>query len=140
MPALGMRGEPLRISGKIVRITDGNYTVTGPMFTGMRLSTGRTAVIDTGGILVFVCERPQEPYDTGLFTHAGVDPARKKYVLIKSRQHFRAGFGPLARHVILVAGPGVCSSDYSLFPFRHLPRPIYPLEADTRMEQGEELG
>lgn len=140
MPALGMRGEPLRITGKILRITDGNYTVTGPMFTGMRLSTGRTAVIDTGGILVFVCERPQEPYDTGLFTHAGVDPAGKKYVLIKSRQHFRAGFGPLARHVILVAGPGVCSSDYSLFPFRHLPRPIYPLEADTRMEQGEELG
>lgn len=138
MPALGLRGEPLQVTGRIIKITDGNYTVTGPMFTGMKLSTGRTAVIDTGGILIFVCERPQEPYDTGVFTHAGVDPAKKKYVLIKSRQHFRAGFGPLARHVILVAGPGVCSSDYSLFPFKHLPRPIYPLERDTKMEQGEE--
>lgn len=139
MPALGLAGEPLRIEGTIVKITDGNYTITGPMFTGMRLSTGRTAVIDTGGILVFVCEKPQEPYDIGLFTHAGVDPAAKKYVLIKSRQHFRAGFGPLARHVVLVAGPGVCSSDYSLFPFRRLPRPIYPLESGTRMEQGDEI-
>lgn len=139
MPTLGLQGEPLRIEGTIVKITDGNYTITGPMFTGMRLSTGRTVVIDTRGILVFVCERPQEPYDIGLFTHAGVDPAAKKYVLIKSRQHFRAGFGPLARHVVLVAGPGVCSSDYSLFPFRHLARPIYPLERDVRMEQGDEI-
>ncbi|HEU0231401.1 MAG TPA: M81 family metallopeptidase [Burkholderiaceae bacterium] len=137
MPALGMHGEPLEITGKIVRITDGNYTVTGPMFTGMRLSTGRTAVIDTNGVLVFVCERPQEPYDTGVFTHAGVDPSKKKYVLIKSRQHFRAGFGPLARHVILVAGPGVCGSDYSQFPFKHLPRPIYPLDKDAQVEHGE---
>jgi len=130
-PALGLKGRPLVVSGRVQRITDGNYQVTGPMFTGMRLSLGRTAVLDTGNIQIVVCERPQEPFDTGVFTHAGIDPARKKYVLIKSRQHFRAGFGPIARHVVLIAGPGVCSSDYSLFPFRHIPRPIYPLDPQT---------
>lgn len=134
MPALNLKGEPLRLSGKVVKITDGNYTITGPMFTGMTLSLGRTVVFETGGVVLFVSERPQEPYDIGLFTHAGYDPARKKYVLIKSRQHFRAGFGPLARHIILVAGPGVCSSDYSLFPFKHLTRPIYPLDSDMRLD------
>ncbi len=139
VPALEIKGEPLNIRARVVKITDGNYTVTGPMFTGMRLSTGKTAVIETDGILIFVCEKPQEPYDTGLFTHAGVDPATKKYVLIKSRQHFRAGFGPLAKHVVLVAGPGVCSSDYSQFPFKHLSRPIYPLDENTQIGQGEEI-
>ncbi|GAB2914211.1 M81 family metallopeptidase [Paralcaligenes sp. KSB-10] len=138
MPALGLKGEPLRVTGKVVKITDGTYTVTGPMFTGMRLSIGKTAIIDTGGVLIFVCEKPQEPYDTGLFTHAGVDPATKKYVLIKSRQHFRAGFEPLAKHIVLIAGPGVCSSDYSLFPFQHLARPIYPLDEDIQLEQSTE--
>ena len=52
-------------------------------------------------------------------------------MLIKSRQHFRAGFEPIAREIVLVAGPGVCSSDYDLFPFHKLRRPIYPLDADT---------
>jgi microcystin degradation protein MlrC len=137
MPALNLKGEPLTITGTVVTITDGNYTITGPMFTGMQLSLGRTAVLEVNGILIFVSERPQEPYDTGLFTHAGVDPAHKRYVLIKSRQHFRAGFGPLARHVVLVAGPGVCSSDYSLFPFKHLARPIYPLDAHTLPSDSE---
>lgn len=131
MPALGLKGRPLRLTGVVERLTDGEYTVTGPMFTGVRQSLGRTAVLRVGTVLVFICERPQEPYDTGVFTHAGVDPARSKYVLLKSRQHFRAGFGPFARHVVLVSGPGVCSSDYDLFPFKHLSRPMYPLDADA---------
>ncbi|MGH8856609.1 MAG: M81 family metallopeptidase [Polaromonas sp.] len=134
MPALNLKGQPLTLTGRVKCITDGSYQVTGPMFTGMQLSLGRTAVLDVEGTLVMVCEKPQEPFDTGLFTHAGIDLARKKYILIKSRQHFRAGFGPIARHIVLVAGPGVCSSDYSLFPFRNLRRPIYPLEPDTILE------
>ena len=98
------------------------------MATGTRVDMGRTAVLDTGPIQIVVSEDRFEPFDTGCFTHAGIDPARKKYVLIKSRQHFRAGFEPLARHIVLIAGPGVCSSDYSLFPFKNLRRPIYPLD------------
>ncbi len=129
-PALGLKGQPLEVRGRVLRITDGNYQVTGPMFTGMRLSLGRTAILDTGGVRIFVSERTQEPFDTGVFTHAGIDLARTRYILIKSRQHFRAGFEPIARHIVLVAGPGVCSSDYAQFPFRQIPRPIYPLDAD----------
>ena len=131
MPALNLKGEPLLLTGRVKCITDGCFEVTGPMFTGMQLSLGRTAVLDVNGTLVMVCEKPQEPFDTGVFTHAGIDLARKKYILIKSRQHFRAGFGPIAKAVVLVAGPGVCSSDYSLFPFKNLPRPIYPLDPET---------
>ena len=140
MPALGLKGQPLTLSGRVHRITDGSYTVTGPMFTGMRLSLGRTAVLDVGGVLIMVCEKPQEPFDTGVFTHAGIDLTSTKYILIKSRQHFRAGFEPIARHIVLVAGPGVCSSDYGLFPFRQLPRPIYPLEPDTSPAAAQDLG
>ncbi len=139
MPALNLKGEPLTLTGVVQSLTDGNYVVTGPMFTGTKLSLGRTAVLKVGTVLVFVSELPQEPYDTGVFTHAGVDPAKCKYVLIKSRQHFRAGFEPFARHIVLVSGPGVCSSDYDLFPFQRLARPIYPLDAHTTMDDGEYL-
>lgn len=137
MPALGLTGQPLRLTGVVECLTDGEYTVTGPMFTGMRLSLGRTAVLRVGSVRIFISERPQEPNDTGVFTHAGVDPTQSKYVLLKSRQHFRAGFEPFARHIVLISGPGVCSSDYGLFPFKHLRRPMYPLDADASLAQAE---
>ena len=41
------------------------------------------------------------------------------------------------RHIVLVSGPGVCSSDYSLFLFKHLPRPMYPLDADASLADSE---
>ena len=130
MPAINLPGRPFRVTGTVLNITDGRYTVTGPMFTGMRLSLGRTVVLDVGGVLILVSEKPQEPFDVGIFTHAGIDPAAKKFILIKSKQHFLAGLGTLAKHIVMVAGPGVCGSDFSQFNYTKLERPIYPLDVD----------
>ena len=130
-PAMDLTGRPITVSGTVRCITDGRFVVTGPMATGSPMNMGRTAVLRTGSVDIVVSERRHEPFDTGCFTHAGIDPSTKHYVLIKSRQHFRAGFGPIAKHVVLVAGPGVCSSDYAAFPFKNLRRPIYPLDLDA---------
>jgi microcystin degradation protein MlrC len=133
MPQLNLKGQPLRVTGKVARITDGEFVVTGPMATGVRIRMGRTAVIDTGPVQLVVSERRAEPFDLGVFTHAGIDPRRKKYVLIKSRQHFRAGFEPIARHIVLCDGDGVTSSDLALFDYRKRRRPLYPFEQDIRV-------
>lgn len=138
VPALGERGIPLSVSATVIAITDGVYTVTGPMFTGMRLSLGRTVLIDIGAAQIVLSEKPQEPFDLGVFTHAGVDPASKRYILIKSKQHFRAGFEPIAKHVVMIAGPGVCSSDFSRFPYQHLSRPIFPLDLHVACTDGDQ--
>ncbi|MDR3005097.1 MAG: M81 family metallopeptidase [Acidovorax sp.] len=135
IPALGSKGQPLQLTGRVKCISDGQYVVTGPMFTGVRMSLGRSAVLEVGSVLVVVCEKPQEPYDLGIYTHLGIDPTQMHYILLKSRQHFRAAFEPIAAHIIWVAGPGVCSSDYSQFTYQKLRRPIFPLDADVRLEQ-----
>ena len=130
-PAMDLAGRPLSVTGIVRCITDGRFVVTGPMATGTRMNLGRTGVLRVGSVDIVVSERRHEPFDTGCFTHAGIDPSTKRYVLIKSRQHFRAGFGPIAKHVVLVAGPGVCGSDYAAFGFKNLRRPIYPLDPDA---------
>ncbi|HWN01404.1 MAG TPA: M81 family metallopeptidase [Candidatus Dormibacteraeota bacterium] len=130
MPQINLTGKPLNLTGKVTRITDGQFTVTGPMATGTRVRMGRTAVLDTGAMQIVVSEGRSEPFDTGVFTHCGIDPRRKKYVLIKSRQHFRAGFEPIARHIVLCDGDGVTSSDLRLFTFRNRRRPLFPFERD----------
>jgi microcystin degradation protein MlrC len=129
MPQLNLKGQPLPVSGKVTRITDGEFTVTGPMATGTRIRMGRTAVLDTGAMQIVISERRAEPFDLGVFTHAGIDPRRKRYVLIKSRQHFRAGFEPIARHIVLCDGDGVTSSDLALFDYRKRRKPLYPFES-----------
>jgi microcystin degradation protein MlrC len=133
MPSLGLKGKPLEVEGTIRRITDGRYKVTCPMDTGLLLNHGLSAVLDTGDAEILVCSERMEPYDLGVFRHAGIEPTAKRYLLIKSREHFRAGFEPIARHIVLVSGPGVTASDYKLFPFKKIPRPIYPLDRDMHL-------
>lgn len=132
MPALHLKGKPMRLAGTVRTITDGEFIVTGPMATGARVRMGRTAVLDTGRVQVVVSEGRSEPFDLGVFTHCGIDPRKKRYVLIKSRQHFRAGFEPIARHIIECQGLGVTASDIALFDYKRRPRPLYPFEADAK--------
>ena len=134
VPSIGQIGHAISCTGKVTKITDGRFIITGPMQTGLEVSLGRTAVLDIGAARIVVCEERWEPYDPGLFTHVGLEPEDCRYILIKSRQHFRAGFESLARHIILAAGPGVCSSDYSQFEFKRVPRPIFPLDLDMSLE------
>jgi microcystin degradation protein MlrC len=137
MPAMGLTGKPLRVTGKVKAITDGSFVVTGPMATGTTVRMGRTAVLDTGKMQIVVSEKRAEPYDLGVFTHCGIDPRRKKYVLIKSRQHFRAGFEPIARHIVMCDGDGCTASDLKLFKYEKVKRPLYPFDLDMRLGRNE---
>ena len=128
MPQINLPGKPLSVTGKVTRVTEGEFVVTGPMATGTRVRMGRTVVLDTGPVQIVVSERRSEPFDLGVFTHCGIDPRRKRYVLIKSRQHFRAGFEPIARHIVLCDGDGCTSSDLRLFTYRKRRRPLFPFE------------
>ncbi len=141
MPSIGVMGEPLRVSGRVLAITDGEFTITGPMYTGIRTFLGRTAVLDVESprgiagattteprVEIVITERGHEPMDVGIFTHCGIDPRQKRFIMLKSRIHYRAGFGPIASHVVECAGAGVTNADLSVYRYQKLKRPIYPLD------------
>jgi microcystin degradation protein MlrC len=128
MPALGLKGRPLEVSGTVKRLIEGTYRNEGPMAKGELVDMGASAVLDTGRVEIAVISRHAEPYDMGAFRALGLEPEKKRYVMLKSRVHWRAGFGELARAVVECAGVGVCTSDYSVLDFRKVRRPIYPLD------------
>ncbi|OGA15944.1 MAG: microcystin degradation protein MlrC [Betaproteobacteria bacterium RIFCSPLOWO2_02_FULL_66_14] len=130
MPALGLKGKPRTVSGMVKRLVDGRYRNEGPMAKGERGDMGPSALLDTGRIEIAVISRHVEPYDMGSFRALGMDPAKKRYLMLKSRVHWRAGLGPLAKAVVECAGTGVCTSDYSQLHFRRVRRPVFPLDAE----------
>jgi microcystin degradation protein MlrC len=132
MPALGLKGRPLEVSGTVTRLIDGPYRNEGPMAKGEHMDMGPSAVLDTGRVQIAVISRHTEPYDLGAFRALGLEPAKKRYVMLKSRVHWRAGLGPLAQSVIECAGEGVCTSDYAQLKFRRVRRPAFPLDPDAR--------
>lgn len=129
MPSIGAKGEPLEITGIVRALTDGNYLVTGPMATGTQAFMGRAGILHVDGIDIAVIERHHEPFDLGCLRSLGVEPTNKRYVMLKSRIHYRAGFKPIAKAIVECDGEGVTTSDYGRFDFSKVERPAYPLDA-----------
>ncbi len=128
MPSIGEVGEPLTLTGTVKILSNGEWTVHGPMYTGVKVFMGPTAVLDTGNMEIVVVSNHHEPWDVGVFTSVGIQPEHKKYLVLKSRIHYRAGFAPIGKATLRLDGKGVTTSDNNLLRYENVRRPIYPLD------------
>jgi len=121
-------GAPLEVEGRVLAVTDGKYTIRGPMCTGLGIDMGRTAVVDFDGIKVIVSELRTQPWDAEVFRHVGIEPMEQKILVVKSAAHFRASFEPIAKEIFEVDLPGLVSNNFSNFRFQNVLRPVFPLD------------
>ncbi|HEY1300137.1 MAG TPA: M81 family metallopeptidase, partial [Stellaceae bacterium] len=105
-PALG--GGPLALDGEVVSLTNGKFIAYGPMGGGVERNYGPSMLFRVGGIDIVVITNNGQATDLGQFTSLGIDPARYTTVAVKSMQHFRAAFEPIAREVVLVDTGALC--------------------------------
>ncbi len=118
-------GPPVRAAFRVERYTDGEFSNTGPMETGVRTSCGRTALLslrDRPNVQVIVTELVAPANDPGFFALHGIDLARQHLLCVKAKNHFRAAFLPLCAAIIDVDAPGPAALDLRLLPFRHARR------------------
>jgi microcystin degradation protein MlrC len=128
MPALQKSSTPLTVTGKVKTISAGYFVTKAGLSPGLKVFMGPTVVLDTGAVEIVLVTRQVEPVSPDMFHILGIEPRDKRFLAIKSRVHWRAALGPLAREIVECAGVGVCTSDYSQLTFRNVRRPIYPLD------------
>jgi microcystin degradation protein MlrC len=132
MPAIPATSPSLAVTGRVKTISDGRYTNRGPMAPGLAMEMGPSVVIDTGTAEIALISHHVEPSDLNCLLALGIDPTQKRYLMLKSRIHWRAGLRDLARAVVDCAGVGVCTSDYRQLRFKRVRRPIYPIDLPNR--------
>jgi len=98
------------------------------MARGLTINMGKSAVLSIGSVDIAIVSRHVEPYDPECFRSLGLEPLNRRFIMLKSRIHYRVGFRALAKTVIECAGRGVCTSDYDQVSFEHVRRPVFPLD------------
>ncbi|MEA2930931.1 MAG: hypothetical protein QOG38_3359 [Hyphomicrobiales bacterium] len=127
---------PLRFGGKAAatsgRPVDGEATVIGlasdgyQMFGGARVPFGDGAGIRLNGVEVALISRRVQAFGTELFSELGIELATKRYIGVKSTNHFYAGYAPIAAKVLYCDGGGPSPLDARKYPFRKIARPLWP--------------
>ena len=124
-------GGPLTLEAELLSISDGHFVGDGPILGGLHRSYGPSAVVRVEGIDILVVTIAQQMLDLQQFKSFGIEPERKHVIALKSMQHFRAAFEPIAGRVIVCDSGALCTVHYERLPYRNVPRPIFPLDQDA---------
>ena len=123
-------GNPIACKAYVKVLTDGNYTNRDSINGGYPITLGNTALIDINGIEVIITASTEQPFDTEMLYSHGVDPCRKKCILLKSTVHYRAAYESLAAKILPVhVDGGMLQQDVSKIPYKNVLHPIYPLDS-----------
>ncbi len=121
-------GGPLSVEAELISLSDGHFTGDGPMIHGLHGSFGPSAVIRVDGIEILVVTIPRQILDLQQFKAFDIDPQSMDVVALKSMQHFRAAFEPIAGQIVVCDSGALCTPRYGRLPYRNVPRPIFPLD------------
>ncbi len=126
--------KPFAAEAEVRALSDGKVTGRRGIFAGRTVHLGRTAWLQIGGIAVVVIEGRTQCADPAFLEHLGLDIAAARCVVVKSRGHFRGGFDEFFDHgrIVEVDCPGLTSPILSRFTWKHLPRPVLPLDAQAQ--------
>ena len=112
---------PVRGRFKVKALSDGACTLTGPMMTGLTVQLGASACLEIEGIQVAVVSGKKQLLDRQLLRMVGIQPEAMRLIVVKSSNHFRADFAPIASQILVAKAAGPMAADPADLPWRHLP-------------------
>ena len=119
-------GDPVDLTAKVKKLTTDKRH---QLFTENQMTRlGRTALIEADGIEIVLNDLRQQPMHPSAFTEAGCDPWSKRLVIVKSAQHFYAGFAEQAAQILYCDAGGSLTMDATTRPYKHIRRPMWPLD------------
>ena len=111
---------------------DGRITGRRGIYAGREVDLGPCALLRIGGLRVAVSSNRRQLCEPAMIEALGVDIAALRSLVVKSRGHFRAGFDETfpPERILEVDVPGLTTVVLERVPWRQVPRPIWPLDAD----------
>lgn len=128
-----LHGPTLELPVELLRRTDGKFSLENEKshlasLVGRQVDMGLSALVRHQGIHILLTTRKTPPMDLGQLRSQGLVPEDLYLIGIKAAISHKAAYDPILRASFYVDTPGLGSSDLSRFPYRHLPRPMAPLD------------
>lgn len=120
--------SPIEVTAEVKTI--GGGLITAEVTSHGAFDMGRAVLLEAGSILIAVSEqRGVGGNHPVVYEHFGIDVAEAKIAVLKTASNWQY-YGEWTKSVIRADTPGATMSNLAGFDWKHLPRPIYPLDGD----------
>lgn len=117
-------GEPVDAQVRVLKAVEEGWQ----SFGGSRVTLGPAAVVRIEGteVDVVLSTNRTQTFEPDIFANLGVDFAAKDLLVVKSTNHFFAGFEPVASAILYVSEGQTYPNDPRRTVYRKLTRPLWP--------------
>ncbi len=102
-------GDPVDLDVVVRGAGEGVHQMMGET----QMAMGDAVWLEADGVHLVVCSKRTQAFHPMAFTQLGLDLSQVKIVVVKSSQHFYAGFAPIGSEVLYINGPGAITPDYA---------------------------
>lgn len=138
MPLGGVRDHrfstPVSVTFRVRSLFDARFVMSGHLAKDLPIDMGPSAVLASGNVHIVVTSRSGPHFAPDLFRTAGLDPFSASVLVAKSPCGFRAAYADQAAKILVVKAPGCAPSDFWNYPYRHIPRPLWPWDECNHKE------
>jgi microcystin degradation protein MlrC len=124
---------PVDLEVEVISLSDGRFELEDKQshlasMCGDRFDMGPCAVVRYSGITILLTGIKTPPFDLGQWRSQGIEPTTLSVIAVKAAVAHRRAYDPIAARMFWVDTPGPCSSNLKTLPYKHIRRPIYPLD------------
>lgn len=120
-------GAPIDLTAKVMGLQERGWQDE----TGFgQWQLGKSAWIHAHGLDIIICSERHQCFHPSAFTHLGLDPSTLRAVVVKSTNHFRAGFDPIAAETLYVDAAGAIAPNFASIPYEIFDKPYWPKMAN----------
>jgi microcystin degradation protein MlrC len=126
-----MSGDPLDLTVVVIGLIDNMVQEWPQQGDPVRVSCGDAAALRCNGIDIIVNSRRGQVFSPQVFSNFGIDPTTRRVLVVKSTQHFYAGFAPIAGEILYMAAPGAIAPIFTEIPYTRIDFHKYPWVEDA---------
>ncbi len=121
-----MSGDPLDLSVTVTGIIEDMIQEWPQQGEPLKIPCGTAVCLHCQGIDIIINTKRIQVFSPDVFTHFGIDPRKKRLLVVKSANHFYAGFAPIASEIIYMAAPGAVAPRFTEIPYERVDLHKYP--------------
>ncbi len=124
--------ETITLDVELISTSDGRFTLEDPhshlAVAGQHVAMGQCVVVRSAGVTLLLTSKPTPPFDLAQWRSQGITPEDMAVIVVKAAVAHRQAYDPIAKVSYVLNTVGPCTADLRSLPFRHVRRPVYPLD------------
>ena len=119
-------GQPIDAAVEVIGLAAAGWQSFGSARVSYGDGAGIRIATAGGAVEVSLISHRTQALGLEIFTDLGIELATKRYIGVKSTNHFHAAYAPIATEVLYCDGGGPSALDTTKYPYRKITRPMWP--------------